>query len=379
MRSRYPDYMVPTLFEIIATLPLLASGKVDRNNLPPPKSHIDKIKPNYIAPRSTVEKEIANAWEELFKHKPISIKENFFHDLGGHSLLAAKIATILRKNPAMKHLSALDVYECPTIEQLAKRAEAVNRDELESTIESLPMSGNRLTNHMRYLLCSAGQRLGTYLQFTLSSWQFLVIFLSFTWAIETSSLLSLRFAAVFFSIILCLQPALFTLVILSKWLLLGRVKAGHYKLWGWFYFRWWLVQQLKNGILPIDKLIGTPYINFYCRLMGSKIGKECFINTDQIGSFDLLSIGDNTSIGNDVNLQGYIVEDGLLKIGYTNIGKQCYVGADSILGINTTLGDGAKLGEHWHCLKVLSFPAIKVMQDPPPIRVKYQFLSMTPK
>ncbi|MHB1948115.1 MAG: Pls/PosA family non-ribosomal peptide synthetase [Gammaproteobacteria bacterium] len=345
MHSRYPDYMIPALFEIIPTLPLLPSGKVDRKNLAEPKIHFDKIKADYFPPQTQIEKMLTKTWEDLFKHKPISIKADFFHELGGHSLLAAKVISILRKNESMNHLSTLDLYECPTIETLAKRISDVSLDMQENNVTDAMTDTLSRERYSRYFLCSIAQIVGISLQSALSSWQFLIAFLAINWSIETAALFSLQFFAVIGAIFLFLEPTLFIIVILAKWLLLGRIKPGEYKLWGWFYLRWWMVEQLA-GLLPTSSIVGSPFIILYYRLMGAKIGKNCYISSDSIYGFDLFSMDDNSSIGADVIIQNYTIKNGRLKIGYSKIGKRCYIGANSVLDINTTLCDDAKLGEH---------------------------------
>lgn len=52
LNERLPQYMIPTLFETISSLPLLPSGKVDRKNLPIPNVHHDVIKDDYVPPRT---------------------------------------------------------------------------------------------------------------------------------------------------------------------------------------------------------------------------------------------------------------------------------------------------------------------------------------
>ena len=98
-----------------------------------------------------------------------------------------------------------------------------------------------------------------------------------------------------------------------KWLLLGRIKPGVHRLWGTYYLRWWFVHQIQKAIAPISHLAGSPLINLYCRLMGAKIGKNCYIGTGHLSTFDLLTIGNDTSINQDASLLGYSVENGLLK------------------------------------------------------------------
>jgi non-ribosomal peptide synthetase-like protein len=128
-----------------------------------------------------------------------------------------------------------------------------------------------------------------------------------------------------------------------KWLLLGRVKPGIYPLWGWFYYRWWLVQRLQKNVYLGKHLAGSPLINMYYRLLGAKIGDNCHISTTQIFTPDLTSIGNNVSLGTDSRLNGYIIEDGWLKIGTIDIGDNCFIGARTVIGINTCIENNAVL------------------------------------
>ena len=121
LHASLPEYMVPSLFEILPALLLLTSGKLDRASLPKPHMHQETSANTYVALRNELEKQMASTWEELFKHKPISIKADFFHDLGGHSLLAAKIVSVLRKQPESNFLSMADLYENSSIEKLVKK------------------------------------------------------------------------------------------------------------------------------------------------------------------------------------------------------------------------------------------------------------------
>ena len=50
-----------------------------------------------------------------------------------------------------------------------------------------------------------------------------------------------------------------------------------------------------------------------------------------VGSFDLITIGDDTRVGADTILSGGVVEEGLLKIGPINIGKRCRIGNRCVL------------------------------------------------
>jgi amino acid adenylation domain-containing protein len=97
LQSVLPDYMVPTAFVQLESLPLTAHGKLDRKALPPPRDYQAQQTISYVAPRNSTEVTVASIWSEVLKVEPIGIYDNFF-DLGGHSLLAMQVISKLRKS-----------------------------------------------------------------------------------------------------------------------------------------------------------------------------------------------------------------------------------------------------------------------------------------
>ncbi|HET8851594.1 MAG TPA: amino acid adenylation domain-containing protein, partial [Ktedonobacteraceae bacterium] len=87
MQERLPDYMIPTAFVFLETLPQTPNGKVDRRALPAPERTRPKVDTPFIAPTLMVHHQLIQIWEELLDARPIGIQDNFF-DLGGYSLLA---------------------------------------------------------------------------------------------------------------------------------------------------------------------------------------------------------------------------------------------------------------------------------------------------
>lgn len=330
---------------MLSEFPHLASGKIDKKKLPEPAHHVNAQQTAYLAPRTTLEKDIASVWEAVLQVQTVSITDDFFYQLGGHSLLAATVVSRLRKFPSMRHVSTLHLYENPTIERLAKRIEAENLemqqndDNLSATEEAL------LDKQTRKSLTHLAQAFGVYVQFLFSSWPFLCLFLLITWASETDDIFSLKFLGTLLLTLVILQPAVLGVAVLAKWLLLGRIRPGKYKIGSWYALRFWLVMHIQKSTV-LEYLVGSPLINFYYRCMGAKIGKNCYIGTALVGAYDLLSIDDNSSVGEDVMLLGYTYEKGYLKIGSIDIGQDCYVGANSVIGIHTQINHAAKLGEH---------------------------------
>lgn len=341
LQTKLPDYMMPSLFEVVKAFPLLASGKVNRKALPKPTSKV--IAKEYHAPTTPLEKHLASIWETALHHELISIDADFFYDLGGHSLLAAKVISSLRKTPSFAGISILDLYQNPTIELLAKKIEHSNSQKTShDPKDEIP---RRPVNRLHYALCGAGQFLGCLIQYGISAWQFLAVILCYAWVTQYQRIFSFQGFVLYLGLLLLMPLVLLAITIGAKWLLLGRVKPGVYPLWGWFYLRWWFIQGLQNNKLQKKYLTGTPILNVYYRLLGAKIGKDCFISTTHIAIPDVVSIGSGTTLSNDSRVLGYIVEDGWLKIGTITIGDDCYVGSRSVININSTMENKAVLDD----------------------------------
>lgn len=116
LQQRLTEYMVPSGFVLLETLPRTPNGKVDRRALPDASS-TDKNE-NYIAPRSATERTIANIWQEVLKVEKVGINDNFF-GLGGHSLLLVHAQSKLSDALRVK-VSMVEMFKYPTVSALAE-------------------------------------------------------------------------------------------------------------------------------------------------------------------------------------------------------------------------------------------------------------------
>jgi hypothetical protein len=123
-RRRLPDYMIPSLFLFLDSLPLTPSRKVDRMALPKPDVDGAARSAAYAAPRDQVEAAIARVWQDVLGVTRIGIHDNFF-ELGGHSLKATKSVFQLQRDAGLS-LQLLDVFRSPTVEGLARVARSRN-------------------------------------------------------------------------------------------------------------------------------------------------------------------------------------------------------------------------------------------------------------
>jgi amino acid adenylation domain-containing protein/non-ribosomal peptide synthase protein (TIGR01720 family) len=96
LRKKVPDYMVPAAFVFLDSLPLTASGKVDRKALPVPESQRPELTRRYVAPRTAAEKTLSAVWSKALRVEKVGIEDNFF-ELGGDSILSIQIISAARR------------------------------------------------------------------------------------------------------------------------------------------------------------------------------------------------------------------------------------------------------------------------------------------
>jgi amino acid adenylation domain-containing protein len=121
LRARLPEYMVPSAWMVLKQFPLTRNGKVDRRALPNPQSRPEEMG-EYIAPRTEIERALAEIWAQLLQVDRVGTQDNFF-ELGGHSLHGIKlIARIAERCKAQ--LSAIDVFRYPTVREMAELIDA---------------------------------------------------------------------------------------------------------------------------------------------------------------------------------------------------------------------------------------------------------------
>ncbi len=338
LRTSLPRYMVPNVLEPVRSLPRLPSGKLDRGALPAPRARGSGARP----PRDPVERVIAEVWSRLFRPVPVSIEDDFFLDLGGHSLLAARMVSELRRDPRFSDLSLADVYHHPSVAALARAVKRVDGTTPAPPAAAPPAEdppeGRARSSPAR---AAAVQALGLYVGFGLRALEWVTPFLVFflVWLGGQPLLVAVLWAVVS---AVAVFPVLLAVSLGLKWLVLGRVRAGRYPLWGAYYLRWWFVRSVA-GAIPLDYLAGTPLLPAVLRLYGAKVGKDVHLETDDIGAYDLVSIGDRSCIDEDASLLGYTVEHGELVLAPVRVGAECFVGTRAVLREGTAMGDGARL------------------------------------
>lgn len=117
LKDKLAEYMVPSFFMFVDTLTLSVTGKINRKALPKPDRGRGNVTESFVAPRNTMERELAGIWQELLKQKQIGMRDNFF-ELGGHSLLATQLVSRVRATYGV-HFPLISLLEEPTIDEMA--------------------------------------------------------------------------------------------------------------------------------------------------------------------------------------------------------------------------------------------------------------------
>ncbi|MBW4546343.1 MAG: amino acid adenylation domain-containing protein [Symplocastrum torsivum CPER-KK1] len=123
LKQKLPDYMVPSAFVLLNTLPLTPNGKVDRRALPVPDQSRPDQSVKFMAPRTSIEQQLADIWAEVLRLEQVGVHDNFF-ELGGHSLLATQVISRLRQAFGVE-LPVRALFEAPTVADLGTRLETV--------------------------------------------------------------------------------------------------------------------------------------------------------------------------------------------------------------------------------------------------------------
>ncbi|MFK0258297.1 Pls/PosA family non-ribosomal peptide synthetase [Streptomyces sp. NPDC090445] len=296
----------------------------------------------------------------------VSGDSDFFDDLGADSMVMARFCARIRKRADLLPVSMRDVYRYPTVNGLVSALTAaapttapmpsdqpsVQQSVQPSAGSAVPASAPARTPASapegrraaragtgQYLLCGMLQFLA-FLGFSYVA--ALATVRCYEWVGAGTGVLDAYLRSVLAGgmmlVGLCLAP------IAAKWILIGRFTPREFPVWSLGYVRWWLVKTLIR-MSPARLFTGSPLYVAYLRALGARIGRNVAIFSTHVPvCTDLLTVGDGAVIRKDASFSCYRAHAGLLQTGSVTLGKDVLVGEQTVLDINTSMGDRSQLG-----------------------------------
>jgi amino acid adenylation domain-containing protein/non-ribosomal peptide synthase protein (TIGR01720 family) len=114
LSEQLPVHMLPGHYHVLDALPLTPNGKVDRRALPALEHESPQ---SYAAPRTEVEMQLCELWQQLLGRERVGVTDNFF-SLGGDSILSIQLvsrAARLGLKMSVRHL-----FDHQTIGELSR-------------------------------------------------------------------------------------------------------------------------------------------------------------------------------------------------------------------------------------------------------------------
>lgn len=333
LRERLPSYMIPSFMDVVAWLPTMPSGKVDRKRLPLPTARRVVVADGPVVPPADgLEQQVRAVWAEAFgiAAESLSVEANFFTDLGGHSLLAARVVSLLRGREFGAAATVRQVYAHPTVRGLAASlAASADSPQLAASPRVAPLrhSGRRIA------AAGSAQAVLLYLLVLL-----ITLPASYVYTRNDDIISGVVTMLVGYLALRWVVP-----LVLARPLAAG-IRPGRYRLWGLTYLRLWALDRIVE-LAPLPVVSGSPLMAPYLRLLGARIGRRTTIATSTLSLPRLLDIGDDAAVGYGAALRPWHVEDGWVLVAPITIGERAFVGSKAVLEPGATLGAGAALGE----------------------------------
>jgi non-ribosomal peptide synthetase-like protein len=339
LRERLPGYMVPAYLEEVAAIPMSASGKVDRDSLPPPAGPRRQATGGaYAEPAPGTERLLAETLAGVLDMDRVSAEADFFTELGANSLLLAHFVAAL---PEGTMASMREVYESGTVRRLAAAVDGARRASGPATpAHSGSLDLGAPVGTARPRVCGALQLLAYACLISVAAF---VLNAGSAWLSAGQGPGDVVLRAIAFGV--AVQAGLSVLPVAAKWALIGRWKPGRITIWSLAYFRFWVVKTLIVASPLLRLSTGTPLYGLYLRALGARIGREAVIFSEHPPvCTDLLTIGPRSVVRKACHLNGYRAAAGVIEIAPVTLGEDVFVGEQTVLDVGSAMADGAQLG-----------------------------------
>ena len=329
LRAEMPAALVPRLAEV-DDIPTRTSGKVDRDALPWPLLPADKPPAGLDGTAAWV----AGLWLEVIGAVVTSRDDDFF-DLGGGSLTAAQMVSLLRqRNP---DVAVGDIYDHPTVGSIADHLDTLDAGTDHATDRSVRPTP---------LKTQTGQVVAVVLLRLLAAPRWVVWLLAASTVVHDlydvawSPTVSWWWLVVG-ALVFVTPPGRMLLAAGGARFLLRDLRPGEHPRGGKTHLRLWAAERLVDQ-LGATSLAGAPYMTWYARLLGAKVGRHADLHSVPPVTGNL-TLGKGCSVEPEVDLTGYWVDGDVLRVGEIRVGHRARVGTRSMLCPGAVVGDDAEV------------------------------------
>lgn len=348
--ERCHDYDRPKSIYVMQKIPRNSDGLID---YPALEAHVRATRSS-DDDMTPLERAIADIFTEVIGYRDQLTKDSDFFEIGGDSLKAGRVVYLIRKRFEVS-ITAMTLFSARKVEILADLvAEHLPEDSpyLRDDFDSFETNSTLVDVENERQPSSAKNPSRFWALFIQSLPIFIIrpIRIVLRWTIFAHVLIytNAHFPAfyapgsnpVLRTVQLCIAVFFSTLFIwlglplvsiVFKWLIIGRYKAGGYPLWGRYYLRWWIVDQI-NHLCGRGLFAWTSSgLILYLKLMGAKVGRSCEIDArSNFGEFDLLDIGNNVEFEN-ARIRSFTMQTGRMVLGPIKIGENTVVNTKTVI------------------------------------------------
>ncbi|HTS08592.1 MAG TPA: non-ribosomal peptide synthetase [Candidatus Eisenbacteria bacterium] len=133
LSAEVPEYMLPAMFVRMESLPVAASGKLDRQALPVPNEQNILRDEVFQQPNSATEERVGTIVVSLLGVERVGVNDNFFY-LGGNSLFGTQLIARLR-DAFQVEVPLLKLFDHPTVAELSLEIERMMFARIENMSE----------------------------------------------------------------------------------------------------------------------------------------------------------------------------------------------------------------------------------------------------
>lgn len=159
--KKLPKYMLPHIFTHLDSMPLTASGKINRKELPEIELEHIVNDTEYVKPENAQQKELCRLIELVLETTNVGINDDFF-DLGGDSLKAIEFVTKAHSEGIYFNLQ--NVFDYPTVKELCECIKKGEKLEVSfNKADFIEINKVLVANKIQNITCSKETQVGNLL------------------------------------------------------------------------------------------------------------------------------------------------------------------------------------------------------------------------